>query len=59
MTRLAAAHPNLNAAQLTQATAASYNFGTGNIHEDPSKIDVGTKNGHYGASAIALATNCF
>jgi len=31
MAVLAATHPNLTADQLLQATAASYNFGTGNI----------------------------
>ena len=41
MATLAAQYPNLNDAQLTQATAASYNFGTGNISGDPNTIDVG------------------
>jgi hypothetical protein len=47
---LATAHPNFNAAQLTQATAASYNMGLGrdgkNFSGNPNTIDVGTTGGH-------------
>lgn len=42
MDKLSAAHPNFNPTQLLQATAASYNFGTGNISGNPNTIDVGT-----------------
>jgi RHS repeat-associated protein len=59
MATLASQHPNLNAAQLTQATAASYNFGTGNISGNPNTIDVGTTGGNYGSNVVAISVNCF
>lgn len=47
--------PNFTANQLMQATAAAYNFGPGNIHGDPAKIDVGTNpNGNYGSNILGL-----
>jgi hypothetical protein len=58
MTTLAAEFPNLTTAQLWQATAASYNFGTGNISGNPNTIDVGTAHNNYGANIIGLMT-CF
>jgi RHS repeat-associated protein len=58
MATLSAAYPNLNSAQLTQATAASYNFGTGNISGNPATIDVGTTGGNYG-SDVQLLMDCF
>jgi hypothetical protein len=58
MDTLAAAHPNLNPTQLLQATAASYNFGTGNISGNPNTIDVGTTGGNYGANVLLLM-DCF
>jgi hypothetical protein len=39
MIALGRSFPQFNPAQLLQATAASYNFGVGNIHGDPDKID--------------------
>jgi RHS repeat-associated protein len=58
MDKIAAAHPNLNPAQLLQATAASYNFGTGNISGNPNTIDVGTTGNNYGIN-ILLLMDCF
>jgi len=58
MTTLAAAHPNFSSAQLLQATAASYNFGTPNISGNPKTIDVGTAGGNYGSNVLGLM-NCF
>lgn len=58
MDTLAAAHPNLSPSQLLQATAASYNFGTGNISGNPAKIDRGTTGGNYGSN-ILLLMDCF
>lgn len=55
---LAARFPNLLPEQLLQATAASYNFGTGNISGNPATIDVGTTGNNYGANVIALMA-CF
>jgi hypothetical protein len=55
---LARRHPNLNPAQLLQATAASYNFGTGNISGDPNSIDVGTSGGNFGSNVVGLMS-CF
>jgi RHS repeat-associated protein len=49
---------NLNDPQGTQATAASYNFGTGNISGNPNTIDVGTTGGNYGSNVVAIAGNC-
>jgi hypothetical protein len=45
-------------AQLLQATAASYNFGTGNISGNPNTIDVGSAGGNYGSSVVKLMA-CF
>ena len=43
---LSNAFPSFSPPQLLQATAASYNFGTGNISGNPSTIDVGTAGGN-------------
>jgi len=45
-------------AQLLQATAASYNFGTGNISGNPNTIDVGTTGGNYGSTVVGMIA-CF
>ncbi len=58
MDKLATAYPNLNSTQLLQATAASYNFGRGNISGNPNTIDVGTTGGNYGSNVLGLMT-CF
>jgi hypothetical protein len=58
MNTLSEQHPNLDATQLLQGTAASYNFGTGNISGNPATIDVGTTGGNYGANALQLI-DCF
>lgn len=58
MTTLAAKHPNLNQTQLLQATAASYNFGTGNISGNPNTIDMGTTHNNYGQNVLDLMS-CF
>lgn len=55
---LAAEHPNFSPTQLLQSTAASYNFGTGNISGNPNTIDVGTTGGNYGSNVLGLMT-CF
>jgi RHS repeat-associated protein len=44
--------------QLMQATAASYNFGTGNISGNPNTIDVGTTGNNYGRTVVDLMV-CF
>jgi hypothetical protein len=51
-------HPKLTSAQLLQATAASYNFGIGNISGNPATIDVGTTGNNYGSNVINLM-DCF
>jgi Transglycosylase SLT domain len=56
---LSASYPNLNPTRLLQATAASYNFGVGNISGNPNTIDVGTTGNNYGSNVLALAGNCF
>lgn len=63
MATLAAKFPNFTPAQLLQATAASYNFGTGNISGNPSTIDAGSAPapkapGNYGSNIVNLM-NCF
>jgi RHS repeat-associated protein len=60
MSTINAAHPNFafGSSELTQATAASYNFGTGNISGNPDTIDVGTTGGNYG-SDVDLLMDCF
>jgi uncharacterized protein RhaS with RHS repeats len=55
---LANQYPNLNATQLLQATAASYNFGTGNISGNPNTIDVGSTGGNYGSNVLGIMA-CF
>ena len=39
-----------------QATAASYNFGLGNLSGNPATIDVGSTGGNYGSNVVALMT---
>jgi hypothetical protein len=58
MAYLAKKFPQLTPAQLLQATAASYNFGTGNISGNPNTIDVGTAHNNYGQNVVQLTT-CF
>ena len=58
MKTLANNFPNLTPDQLLQATAASYNFGTGNISGNPNTIDVGTAHNNYGSNILGLMT-CF
>jgi hypothetical protein len=55
---LAADHPNLDAAHLMQATAASWNLGTGGISGNPDTIDVGSAGGNYGSNVMNLM-ECF
>jgi len=50
--------PSFTAAQLLQATAASYNFGTRNISGHPDTIDVGTTHNNYGSNVAGLMS-CF
>lgn len=59
MSTLSAKYPNLTTTQLLQATAASYNFGTGNISGNPNTIDVGTTGNNYGSNVLNIANNCF
>jgi RHS repeat-associated protein len=50
---------NFTPDQLLQATAASYNFGTGNISGNPATIDVGTAGpNNYGSNVLNLMS-CF
>jgi len=58
MATLAARFPNFTSEQLLQATAASYNFGTGNISGNPSTIDKGTTPDNYGGNVLNLM-DCF
>ena len=58
MNTLASKFPNFTAAQLTQATAASYNFGTKNISGNPSTIDQHTTGNNYGSSVVSMM-GCF
>ena len=55
---LSAEFTNFTAAQLLQATAASYNLGVGGISGNPSTIDVGTPGGNYGSNVAGLM-QCF
>jgi RHS repeat-associated protein len=55
---LAAKFPDFTQGQLLQATAASYNFGTGNVSGNPATIDVGTTNDNYGSNILDLM-RCF
>ena len=58
MATLSTAFPNFTPTQLTQATAASYNFGVSNISGNPATIDVGTTGGNYGSNVVNLMS-CF
>ena len=66
MSTLATDFPNFTPTQLLQATAASYNFGAGNISGNPATIDYGSapatklhpELGNYG-SDILLLMDCF
>ena len=59
MNKLGQLFPNFEPTQLLQATAASYNFGIGNISGNPNTIDVGTKpSGNYGSTVLGIM-NCF
>ena len=54
MSGLASAYPAFTSMQLLQATAASYNFRTGNISGDPASIDIGTTRNNYGQNVLDL-----
>ena len=54
MASLSASFPNFTSAQLLQATAASYNFGTGNISGNPATIDQGSTNNNYGSNVVGI-----
>jgi hypothetical protein len=54
MASLRAEFPNFTADQLTQATAASYNFGVDDISGNPATIDVGTTGNNYGSNIMGL-----
>jgi hypothetical protein len=58
MATLSSEYPNLSSSQLLQATAASFNFGTGNISGNPNTIDVGSAGNNYGSNVLGLI-NCF
>ena len=61
MAILQAKFPNFTPDQLLQATAASYNFGVGNISGNPATIDVGSSpkgHGNYGSNILNLM-KCF
>ena len=58
MRYLRSRYPRFTQAQLLQATAASYNFGTDDVSGNPNTIDVGTTRNNYGQS-IVLMMNCF
>src|SRR5262249_49250687 len=58
MDAIAGSFPNFTGAQVLQATAASYNFGLGNISGNQDTIDVGTTGGNYGYNVMQLM-NCF
>jgi RHS repeat-associated protein len=55
---LASAFPSFTPGQLLQATAASYNFGVGNISGNPATIDQGSTNNNYGSNVVRLM-QCF
>jgi len=55
---LSSSFPSFTSSQLTQAAAASYNFGTSNISGNPSTIDQGSTNNNYGSNVVNLAS-CF
>jgi RHS repeat-associated protein len=57
--RLLSQHPNLGYMQLWQATADSYNFGTGNISGNPDTIDVGSTHNNYGSNVMDIMLYCF
>jgi RHS repeat-associated protein len=62
MSYLGRTFPNFTSAQLLQATAASYNFGTGNISGNPNTIDVGSApqgHGNYGSNVLNITNDCF
>lgn len=54
MATLASRFPNFTHNQLLQATAASYNFGIGNISGNPATIDQGTTGNNYGSNILDL-----
>ena len=56
--QLAARNLGFDPAHFTQALAASYNFGTGNISGDPDKIDYKTDDNNYGSNILDLM-ECF
>ena len=54
MAYLANAYPNFTPDQLLQATAASYNLGTGGISGNPATIDEGSAGDNYGSNVVDL-----
>ena len=58
MAILAKKYPNLDPSQLLQATAASYNLGTGGISGNPNTIDMGSTGNNYGSNVLQLI-DCF
>jgi hypothetical protein len=58
MNTLSGRYPGFTPGQLTQATAASYNFGVGNISGNPNTIDLGSAHNNYGSNVVQLMT-CF
>jgi hypothetical protein len=50
--------PRFTLDQLLQATAASYNFGTGNISGNPRTIDVGSTGNNYGSNGLEIIKSC-
>jgi RHS repeat-associated protein len=58
MENLSNRFPSFTPSQLQQATAASYNFGAGNISGNPNTIDVGSAHNNYGSNILQLM-DCF
>ena len=58
MSYLSKEFPELSRSQLLQATAASYNFGSGNISGNPNTIDKGTTGNNYGINILNLMKHC-
>ena len=56
--RLASKFTRFTSGQLTQATAASYNFGVRNISGNPATIDRGSSGNNYGSNVVGLMS-CF
>jgi hypothetical protein len=59
LTQLGRKSSNFNPDQLSQATAAAYNSGVGNISGNPNTIDNGTTWDNYGSNVNAISNDCF